>query len=309
MPRRQTVQKLEQIELPFVVAYEGPAVDAGRISARDLGPALYSMGALIEAASEPYFGIPGAVTLQVRADFRKGSFELGLIAGVGAHLLQNLSVSDLSVLLNGIGLLGRGPKSLLRLLRIVGESPVEVTERMSTGNVSVSVTGSNNSITVINDIDPRVVKLLTSSAVREAVEETVAPVAKPGIEAYRSGSGGRAAIRITKEDLPKYRAPLTLKTELTDSASRTALELLSPNFVDGNKWRVSQGGDPFWVRMLDQDFLSHVDRGENVFMKGDFLVVDLRTRAYSTPDGLVVERDVLKVHDHKHRARQLHLDS
>jgi len=296
-------------ELSFFAAFEGPAVADGRMNARDLGPSLFAMSALIEASSEPYFGVPGAVTLQVRADFRRGSFEYGLTvtAGVfGQHLLQTLSLSDLKTLLEGIGLLGRNAKSLLRILLQVGDKPIEKIEQIGGSTVNIHVTGDNNTIIVPN-VDQRVAKLVSTPTVRDVIPDVVAPLARPGIDSYRVGTKSRANLKVTKDDLPKLQAPATLKTQLTDSVAMTALELLSPNFVDGNKWRVSQGGDPFWVRMLDPDFLQAVDRGEKQFMKGDYLIVDLRTRAYSSRDGLLVERDIERVIEHQHRARQLTL--
>ena len=96
-------------DLSFYAAFGGPALEAGRMNTRDLAPSFFAMGALVEASSEPYFGVPGVVTLEVRANFRRGSFECDLIATaavVGQQLLQSLSISDLKTLLQGIGLLG-----------------------------------------------------------------------------------------------------------------------------------------------------------------------------------------------------------
>jgi hypothetical protein len=299
----------EHSEVAFVAGFEGPAVEAGRMNARDFAPSLFATSSLVEAAAEAFTGVPGSVTLQVKADFRRGSFEFGLVAAavfVGQQLLQNLSVSDLQVMLRGIGVLGRDPKSLFRLLLEIGDKPIQRIEQSAPGAVTIHISGDNNNV-VIGDVDQRVARLLTNPTVREALPEVVAPVTRPGIEAFRVGEGRRAALRITKKDVPKFRPPATLKSELADGVATTAVELLSPNFVDGNKWRVAQGGDSFWVRMLDDHFLEAMDRGDKSFTKGDYLIVELRTRAYSTPEGLTVDREILRVLDHKHRARQLGL--
>ena len=90
------------------------------MNARDLAPSLFAVGSLVEASSEIYFGMPSAVGLEVRADFRRGSFEFGLVASaavfVGQQVLSNLSLSDIKLMLDGIGLLGSNPKSLIRLI-------------------------------------------------------------------------------------------------------------------------------------------------------------------------------------------------
>ncbi len=300
----------EQLELPFLAAFEGPEVDAGRMGARDFAPSLLATSTLIESAAEAMFGFPDAVSVQVRADFRKGSFEFGLIvaaaASLGQQIFSNMSLRDLETLLKGIGYLGKSPKSLLRLLLKIGDKPVQRIEATSDGKVSVHVQGDNNTI-IIAGVDARIGHLINNEKVRDAIPGIVAPLSKPGITAYRIGSSQKPDLKLTKSDLPQLKSPGALKSPLADSTATTALELLSPNFVDGNKWRVAQGGEPLWARMLDDNFLGAVDRGERVFIKGDFLIVDLRTRAFSTPEGLIVERDIVLVIDHRHRAKQLTL--
>lgn len=293
-------------EVSFRAAFEGPAVEDGRINARAFAPSLSGITSLVETSAEIFFTTGGDVTLQVRANFRKGSFEFGLVAlaAVANQLWQNLSISDLKLMLTSIGLVGRNPKSLLRLILEHGDSPVEGIEPLRNGLVNVHIHGDNNSVTV-NGVDERVAKLLISQQVREAVPEAVSPLDRPGITHYRLGPAKQPVLRISKEDLPRLRAPEQMQSRLADSVSETAVELLSPDFVDGNKWRVAQGGHPFWVRLLDEEFLASVDRGDRSFAKGDYLIVQLRVRAFGSPEGLKVERDIVRVMDHKHRGRQL----
>lgn len=299
-----------QLSLAFRSAFEGPAVDDGTMSASEFAPALLGMSALVETSAELYFGMPAAVSLRVNANFRRGSFDFGLMvsatAAVGQQVLTNISVSDLRLLLSGIGLIGRNAKSLLRLMLQTGDAPISAIEPSRPGLVNIHINGDNNHVTIGN-VDQRVARMMTSETIREAVPQLVSPVSKPGISSLRLGTAKRPTLRLNKSDVSKLKIPAALSVELADGVSQTALEVLSPNFVDGNKWRVAQGGDPFWVRLLDQDFLSAVDRGERTFAKGDYLIVELRTRAYSTDAGMAVERDVLRVLDHKTRTRQLRL--
>jgi len=298
-------------EASFLAAFEGPAVAAGRMNAKDFGPSLFATASLVEAAAEALYGAKDGVTVEIRADFRRGSFEIALsaVAVIGAQLLQNLSISDLETILRLIGFTVGEQNNLFAVLRRIGGRKIERISRDPTGSglVSVVVTGDNANI-AINGVSQGVPRLLTSEPVREAVPEVVAPVSKPGIEAYRAGAPEQPSLVVRKEDLPALRATPPLRTELTDDTATTALELLAPSFVEGNKWRVAQGGEPFWVEMLDEHFLDSVERGERSFRKGDYLIVEFRTRAYATPDGLQADRDVVRVLDHRTRTRQLPLD-
>lgn len=59
---------------------------------------------------------------------------------------------------------------------------------------------------------------------------------------------------------------------VTDTEFELALEILSANFIEGNKWRFSDGSQKFAAAIEDPEFLKRVDDGEP-FSKGDSLVV------------------------------------
>lgn len=296
-------------EVSFRAAFEGPAVDAGRMNAKDLAPSLFATAELVERSAATIYGVDNAVTVQVKADFRRGSFNFELIAAVvaiaGQQILQNLSVSDLDTLLRYIGLKVGEENSLFGVLRKVGRGKIERIEPRPDGSTSIIVNGPNAIIT-INNVKREVSALVTNEGVRESLPAIVAPVARPGIDAYRIGDLPGSSTLVTKEDLPAFQ-PSPISVELADDTAVTALELLAPNFVEGNKWRVAQGGEPFWVKIADLEFLESIEQGERGFFKGDYLIVELRTKAYATPDGLQVDREVIKVREHKTRTRQLPL--
>jgi len=279
------------------------------MNAKDFAPSLFATASLVEASAEVMYGVKDAVTVHVQADFRRGSFHFDLIAAatvVGHQLFQNLSLSDLETLLRFIGFRAGESNNLFAVLRRIGGRSIERTEpEQGSNNVTVTVTGDNATI-VIGGVPAPVAKMLTSESVREAVPAVVAPVGRPGIESYRVGEEDSPTILVTKDDLPALQAAPLIRAELTDDTSTTAIELLMPNFVEGNKWRVAQGGSPFWVRILDEQFLASMDEGA-AFRKGDYLIVQLRTTTYATLDGLQVDRDVIRVLDHRQRSRQLPL--
>lgn len=85
-----------------------------------------------------------------------------------------------------------------------------------------------------------------------------------------------------------------------------ALILVAPVFQDGNKWRFSDGGATFPAAILDEEFLSRVNNGER-FGKGDVLQVELKIVQSRTGCKISVERQVLKVIEHRISGQQQQL--
>ena len=85
---------------------------------------------------------------------------------------------------------------------------------------------------------------------------------------------------------------------ITDATIPMTLIIEAPVFKDGNKWRFSDGQSSFYANILDLEFLSSVDKGEQ-FGKGDFLRVDVRITQDRSGIKINTERSVVKVHEHK----------
>lgn len=296
-------------EVEFVLAFDGPAVETGRMDAKVFAPALFATATLVESAAETLFEKGDSVSVQVNADFRAGSFVYDLAAVVmiqaGQQVIQNLSIADIDIMLRWLGLRGNNEGSLLGFLLRHGDKKIERIEpgQRGSGNVNVLVEGNNNKTTVVI-IPEQVARLLEDQKVRDNAYEALLPLKIEGINEFRVGrTKKKADLVVTKPDLPKFLPPPPPKTKLTDSSAKTAIELLSPSFVEGNKWRVAQGGEPFWVTITDKHFLKKVDDGEQ-FAKGDYLIVDMATLTYTTPSGLEAERQVTHVYEHQRRSKQ-----
>lgn len=294
--------------MDFVLAFDGPAVEEGRMDAKVFAPALFATASLVESAAEVLFEKGDSVSVQVNADFRRGSFVYDLAAVVvivGQQVLQNLSVSDIDTMLQWLGVRGNREYSLLRFLLRHGDKKVVHVEQGhgGSGNVNVHVQGQGNKVEVVV-LPVAVMKLLEDQKVRDHAYESLVPLQVDGINEFRVGATKKGApLVVSKKDLPKFFPPPPPKSKLTDSNAETAVELLSPSFVEGNKWRVSQGGEPFWATIIDEKFLQRVDEGEQ-FAKGDYLIVKMTTQTYRTPSGLEATREITEVIRHERRGRQ-----
>lgn len=299
-------------DVRFSAAYKGPAVEAGRMNAKVLAPALFGLAELVERSAQVVYGQPDLLTVQVDANFRRGSFEIDLMAAAitfGAQPnLVRLSIEQIDVLLRWIGLVGGADDSLFGALKLLGGRRVERTEPTQRGGTNIIITGDHAHVTV----SPPVIGLLTDVDTRAAACSVVEPLEQPGVASFESRAQGAGArdtqpLILTASDLPALRAPVDVERNLSDSTSLTAVEIISPSFADGNKWRVAQGGASFWVSITDKEFLAQVAQGKS-FAQGDYLIGEMRARAYTTRKGLDVERELVRVIDHVRRDQQTRLE-
>jgi hypothetical protein len=85
------------------------------------------------------------------------------------------------------------------------------------------------------------------------------------------------------------------------------LNLISPSFEDGNKWRFSTKDSKFFATIKDTAFLSKVDSGQELFGKGDILKVKMLVKQSETGDFQIKnEHEIIKVLEHR-RFDQLNL--
>lgn len=293
----------------FVTAFMGEEVDAGRMEAKKFAPSLFAMASLVEHAAEVvYVGAP-PVRVDINANFRRGSFEFDLqaiTAVVGQHAAQVLTKEMIERLLKLIGLRPSKEPSALEIIQAHGDHAISVRDGVVDEHVTLSIQGDNNHITIIKNVPVDVARIVQNREVRSDFADVVEPLKSPGIDAMRIGPEKRPYHLIKKEDVPKFLPPPSPREELADSTSETAVEVLSPSFVDGNKWRVAQNGQQFWLAISDAEFLHRIDNGER-FGKGDYLIVDMRVRAYRTDEGLMADREAVRVIKHIPREKQANL--
>lgn len=71
----------------------------------------------------------------------------------------------------------------------------------------------------------------------------------------------------------------------------------------GNRWRFSDGEITFYACMLDENFIRRANNGER-FGKGDVLQVELSIKQTRTGGRITVDRQVLRVLEHREAGQQ-----
>lgn len=297
----------------LTLIFDGPAVEKGEIDVQDLAPALLAIGSLIQSSNEAINGNRAHISVKVRAT-AEGSFEVDL------SLVQSLldsakslldfadknkdgiaaanELADLIFKVVGIpGAVGGGLIALLKWLK--GRKPDTIEKK--DGQVIVHI-GDNYFIT--ND---KTIQLAESLEVREQAKKAIASLSKEGIESIAIRRQGEETLEVKKSDVGYFEIPDNDDTEIEDEIRTVTLQIISLSFKEDNKWKVTDGSDPFGVTIEDIDFLNQIANNEISFSKNDYLVCEVRERQFQTAKGLRKERSIIKVKEHKPAARQLKL--
>ena len=313
MPELAAVGAPTMSESNITMVFDGPAVENGQIDVQDLAPALMAIGELMQAANAEINGNRAQIAVRVRAT-AEGSFEvdLSLLQSLvdGAKSLFDFSAqnkdgiaaaNDLADLLfkviGSTATVGGGLWALLKFLK--GRKPDSIEKKG--GDVHINI-GSMNFVT-----NARTIQLAESVPVREQAKKAVAALSKDGIDKIRIKRPEQETLEVTKEEVGYFEFQDT-EEELEDETRTMTLQIISLSFKEDNKWRVTDGGEPFSATIDDVAFLNQIANSEISFSKGDYLVCSVREQQFRTTKGLRKERHIIRVIEHKAASnRQLKL--
>ncbi len=299
-------------EANLTLVFDGPAVENGEIDVQELAPALLAMGELIQSANHEINGDRAQISVKVRAT-AEGSFEVDL------SLLQSLmentkalfdfaadhkdgiaAANDLADLLfkvvGGTLATGGGLFAVIKFLR--GRKPDKIEEKG--GDVHIHI-GDTYFVT-----NKQTIQLAESITVREQAKKAIASLSEDGIDKIKVKRSEHTDLEVTKGEVGYFEYEQT-EEELADETRTMTLQIINLSFKEDNKWRVTDGGDPFNATIEDTDFLNQIANNEIAFSRGDYLVCIVREKQFSTAKGLKKERSIIEVQDHRPAAQQLRL--
>lgn len=294
----------------FSLMFRGPALENGDIDVQDVAPALLAAGELMQAANQVINGENAKVSVRVRATAR-GSFEVDLT------LLQQLVDSVLSyakaradgiaaadqladlVLKVGGGVAAFGGGLLMLLKWLKGQKPGKIEN--DGGKIIIHI-GE-----IRFETNPETLKLAEDINVRNSALRLISVLHRDGIESISVRQPDGEELTIEQGDVPSFEVPDTVEEELQDEEKTMLLQIISLSFKEDNKWRLTDGADPFTAGIDDMEFLNKIARDEISFGKNDYLLCRVRERQFSTIKGLRKERTIIEVLEHKPAARQLNL--
>ena len=193
--RRQVTVTHEADEIRFTIVYDGPAVANGRMPLFDIAPAMLSTAQLVEDGIRFLYGNDAALTIEVNADFRRGSFAFEVFTSPDTlHHAQGLIAAltpqqlDLGLKLLGIG----GSGGLIGFIKWLRGRTIQRIDKQ--GDQAVVTVRDGNNIT----INASVVNLALNNNNRRDADGVVAPLRSPGIEEFRAQLPGAPATVVEK---------------------------------------------------------------------------------------------------------------
>jgi hypothetical protein len=279
-----------------------------------LAPALLAVGDLLQAANHAINGDQANVAVKVRAT-TEGSFEVDL--SLWQHVIDSIftysethkdgiaaanELTDLVMKAGGgltgaVMFVGGGLLALLKWLK--GPKPERVEERG--GDVIIHI-GDTSFVT-----NRRTIQLAENVVVRTQARRLVGALERDGIESISARRSEEEELTIYREDIHSFDLPDETEEELSEELRRMTLQIISLSFKEDNKWRLTDGAEPFTASIEDANFLNKIANDEIFFGKNDYLVCDVRETQVKTTNGLKKERTIIRVIDHKPAARQLKL--
>lgn len=269
----------------FSIQYEGPALETGQMDVRDLAPALLALGSLCDEANALLNGSETKASLQVRADFKKGSFEAHLHLGVSwyEHLRTVLlgkpkDAKEILEILGFYGGLAIGTvKGLLWLVKAIG--PRKVTDSISLGDGTTKIVVENN-ITII--ADSHAWELYRKRSVIHDIQSVAAPLSREGVEALHVKRRGQIEGEITKSDLPAiWRMPDNSPEPdiVSESTITKVYEVITGSKNPEYIWRLSDGEAVISVHIEDEQFFEDIASGKLIISLGDYLRAEVRSES------------------------------
>ena len=301
----------------FQLFYDGPALRDGTMNVNELASSLLAVGDLVKAANQQINEDRADVSVRVKSDFKRGSFEVALL--VDQSFLEHaknllftgtaLGSAGILTLLFGTDIGKKGVSGVLDSVldvwkKLKGEKPKSTIQDQSKG-LTILVYGDGNQV----NVESKAAALYSEDAIRSSINGIVSPLAKEGIKRLDVRRGKKALNSVDKSDLPVDLAVVgesqTIGAKVRRDSRETVLRVVRANFESG-KWGFSDGAAKFSAIITDNVFQQKLDSGAEGFYKGDTLRVILTVTQTIDADGqpLNTKYEIERVLGHTHTARQ-----
>ncbi len=265
-----------------------------------LAPSLLAFGKLVEGLDALASGESGRVRVLVRADVRRGSFDIGLSVDFIHSVKQWLISPDGTAVVNLSTLLGinvtaavGGVVGLIQAVRWLNGRKVKTKVILEDGNVRIETADTDVLI-----ILPAVGRAIDDPNIRLHLERFTEPLREDGLDLIRFEGSDGPGEKIAAEEAPSFVSGAG--SDPTSQAQfRATYQIKRLYFERGKKWRLSNGAQTILAAIEDEGFWLRVEAADVAFTADDYLVCDVRMDQWlGSAGGLRTEYVVERVVEH-----------
>ncbi len=271
------------------IAYEGPALQDGRMAMLALGSSLRGQALLIQRVKDLVYGDRISLRVEVDHELEPGSLVVPVHIFADAitaaeHLLAGEAATALANLLQFLGFLGVSGIRIYKLFkRLKGrriEKPEDIPKDLQI-DISIEL----------------LIRIYNDPEVQMQLRKTLEPLHQDGIQEFQTRRAGAVIERVSKKDL---QAADEAEIEDLTKDEEIELDIEKSAWRRNLAWHFSDGRTSFDAKIEDENFWKRIGQGE-AFADGDRLRVHLQTTARRTAFGtLRVERVIPAVIDVEH---------
>lgn len=275
------------------ISYGGDALKDGSMDIIEFAPVLIALDDLFDETNKYMTHGGDKITLKIKSEIKKGSFEFSIeiIKSTYQQLIDTFSGKEITALANILSILGLSAFGLIQLIKkSKGEKPINIIHIDN----SVKIEFMNQQSIIV---DKSVNDIFNNPRARDAVVRIVQPLGKRGFDNINFKYRGKQTASI-KKDEANYFKPLIEQGKDVISEEERIFHIVSLSFMEGNKWRLSDGKTTIYVSILDDDFLRKIKIGEILFGNNDYIKVKLRIRQWYEGNDLKANYEIVKVLKH-----------
>ena len=205
------------------ITYDGPALTAHEMEVRQLAPALYAIGGLLDNANRVLNGSDSKISVSVKGSFKTGSFGIDLV------LLQGWvrSVVDLFNSREAIAVV-----SILALLGLSGKDAksglIGVVKWLRGRAIMQVVKADHHAIIYVEsellEIEMQVLHLLMDIETRQALDGMIRdPLSRKGIDVFASGTDSQIEVTVNRTESIWFAAPEVTEQTISEGESEERL--------------------------------------------------------------------------------------
>jgi hypothetical protein len=251
------------------------------------------------------------VQVNVKGSFKSGSFgiDLTLIQG-GLKGITSLFNSDqasaAATLLQILGFIGLpNGEGLIALLLKLRNRKIKRVVKQGRDKTVIEIQ-ENNRIERI-ETHPTVIALFSSVKIRSDIQKFIRdPLSKEGVENFTIKKANETTV-IKDKEKEYFKLSDVPDEPLEDQVREVYVKALSVIFIEGNKWRFSDGTNEFYASVKDEQFVNEVQENKITFTKDDIFKVKLREKQWISDTGIKTEHEIEEVIDYRSAAKQIKL--